>query len=435
MMYVLKILVTCYKYIIRLDFLKSYNHIRIGLMVDNSLNKEWKQEFYKIFATEYDNINKLEEADKLKFEHFPPVIGNFYTKVIDIDALKNICNGKLFLSKAKLDDNYNENILEVDYVKTIKGQLNVLMQQQMAKLYQEDPNFLSDEEKEIIESSDFPFIRLMTLVYVKDTDEMTHDEQEQWKGYMNDFINQQITFGVINTYYTMKLYQDNNYVRSFQTPYNKEGVWEEYANDKKGFCVTYDFKEISEKTALQLNRLFPVLYVDHKLTSDELDFKVYNAHCASLLKIKDEIHEYDNEWMYIFNHHFTEGEYKMLDNLLEPVYTKTTNHESIQEIMKNKYLITRDDDLEYDYQKIIGDLLDVLESQKLQEEIKPLLNDVYKITDDTMEIDFLKPEAIYLGTKFPEDKIEEYKEVIEGENVRIFKIKETDDGRLFKSLI
>lgn len=404
-------------------------------MVDNSLNKEWKHEFYKIFAAEYENVNKLEQADKLKFEHFPPVIGNFYTELIDVETLRNICNGKLLLSKAKLDENYNQNILTVDYVKTIKEQLNIIMQQQIAKLHQEDPNFLSDEEKEIIESSDFPFIRLMTLVYTKDTDEMTADEQEQWKVYMNDFINQQIIFGVINTYYTMKLYQDNNYVRLFQTPYNKKGVWEEYANDKKGFCVTYDFKEISEKTATQLRKLFPVLYTDHKLTRDEIGFNVYNAHCASLLKIKDEIHDYDNEWMYIFNHHFTEREYKMLDILLEPVYTKTTNHESIQEIMKNNYLITKENDLEYNYQKIINDLLSVLDSPKFQNEIKSLLEEVYNITENNIEIDFLKPEAIYLGTHFPEDKIQEYKEIIGEENVRIFKIKENDDGRLFKSLI
>ena len=403
-------------------------------MLNDLQDKEWKKDFFRIFATEHDNMEELEKVDKLKFEHFPPVIANFYNELLDEESLKKICSGKLKLSKAKTVPDYNSDILKVDYVKTIKGQLNAVMQQQIAKLHQEDPNFLSDEEKEIIESSDFPFIRLMTLVYTKDTDEMTEDEQNQWKGYMNDFINQQIVFGVVNTYYTMKLYQDNNYVRMFQTPYNKQGLWDEYADNKKGFCVAYDFKEISEKTATQLNRLYPVMYVDNKLTENDLDFTVYNAHCASLTKVKQQVNDYDNEWMYIFNHHFTETEYTMLDNLLEPVYSRTTNYEAIQKIIKNNYLESKDDDLEYNYNEIISDLLNVLESEEFREEINSSLQKVFDITDNEMEIDFLKPEAIYLGTNFPEEKLQEYKDIIEGENVRIFIIKESD-GKLFKALI
>lgn len=403
-------------------------------MLNDSLNKEWKIKFFEAFASEQGNTVEMEKADKLKFEHFPPVIGKFYNELVDEDALKNICNGKLKLFKGKLSSDYNDDILTVDYVKTIKDQLNTLMQQQIAKLNQEDQNFLKEDEKEIIENSDFPFIRLMTLVYTKDTDEMTKDEQKQWKGYMNDFINQQIVFGVINTYYTMKLYHDNNYISLFQTPYNKEGLWDEYADNKKGFCVAYDFKEISEKTARQLKKIFPVVYVDSKLTKDDLDYDVYNPYCASIAINKEVVNDYDNEWMYVFNHQFTESEYRMLDNLLEPVYNKTTNNESIQNILKNVYLVDKDDDLEYKYKEIIRDLLAVLESKEFNDEIKGLLDEVFKITDDEIEIEFMKPEAIYLGTNFPEDEQEKYKELIESEDVRIFKIKEKD-GQLFKALI
>jgi hypothetical protein len=325
--------------------------------------------------------------------------------------------------------------VKVDYAKIIKEQLNTLMQQQIAKLHQEDPNFLSDDEKEIIQNDDFPFVRLMTLVYVKDTDEMTQDEQNQWKESMNAFINEQIVFGVVNTYYTMKLYQDNNYIRLFQTPYNREGLWNEYADNRKGFCVAYDFKEISEKTALQLNKLYPVLYVDKKITADDLDFDVFNAHCASLISKKQEVHDYDNEWMYIYNHHFTEREYLMLENLLEPIYSKTMNHRLVKDILSTNYLISTEDDLTYDYNRIIEDLTAVLESnEEFKNEIAPLFKEVTNITDDEIEVDFLKPEAIYLGTNFLEDKIQEYKDIIESNNVRIFKIKEKD-GKLFKAIV
>lgn len=46
-------------------------------MINNSLNKEWKLDFFKIFATSYDVSSEYEKADKLKFEHFPPVLANF----------------------------------------------------------------------------------------------------------------------------------------------------------------------------------------------------------------------------------------------------------------------------------------------------------------------------------------------------------------------
>lgn len=403
-------------------------------MLNDSYNKEWKVDFFKIFATEHANVSQLEEADKLKFGHFPPVIGNFYEKAIDAESLKSICSGKLKISKAKYDENYNGDIVKIDYVNTIKGQLNNLMQQQIAQLNEEDPNFLSDEEKKIIEEADFPFIRLMTLVYVKDTNEMTDDEQKEWKESMNNFINQQILFGVVNTYYTMKLYQDNNYVRMFQTPYNKRELWDEYANNKEGFCVVYDFKEISKSTAAQLNKLYPILYTDKKLTKDDFDYEIHNSHCASLTSIKDEVKDYYNEWMYIYNHHFTEREYLMLDNLLEPIYSNTFNYEPLQNVLKKNYLVPKGDDLEYDYKQIVDDVVDILESAPFQNGIRPSFEEVLKITEDDMEIDFLKPEAVYLGTNFPEDRIQEYKELVEGEKIRIFIIKDKD-GKFFKSLV
>jgi hypothetical protein len=123
----------------------------------------------------------------------------------------------------------------------------------------------------------------------------------------------------------------------------------------------------------------------------------------------------------------------MLDGMLEPIYSNTFNYEPIQNILKKNYLVPKDDDLEYDYRQIIDDIISELESNTFQNAMKSSMEEVYKITDDEMEVDFLKPEAIYLGTNFPEDKKEEYKQLVEGENIRIFIIKEKD-GKFFKAL-
>lgn len=402
-------------------------------MLNNSLNKEWKIDFFKTFATEYDNIQVFEKADKSKFEHFPPVIGNFYDTLIDEESLKEICEGKLLIKKAKLEENYND-IIEINYLKNIKGQLNAVMQQQIAKLEQEDPTFLSQEEKQIIENSEFPFVKLMTLVFSKDTDEMTQEDQNEWKNNMNSFINEQFVSGLINIYFTMKLYKDNNYVRLFQTPYNRPELWDEYADNQSGFCVAYDFKQIKRVNAMNLNRLFPVVYTEKKITKDDLEYPVYNNHCASTLKVRTEVSEYDNEWMFIYNHHYNETEYRMLDNLLEPIYIKTINNNQIQKILNRNYLTQDEDEVNYQHEKIIKDITDVLESDEFNNEIKDEFEEVLKITDDEINFDYMKPEAIYLGTKFPEDKVQQYKEIAEDNGVRVFQIKQKD-GKIFKAII
>jgi hypothetical protein len=36
-------------------------------MLNDSINKQWKIDFFRTFATEYGNVSKLEKIDKLKF--------------------------------------------------------------------------------------------------------------------------------------------------------------------------------------------------------------------------------------------------------------------------------------------------------------------------------------------------------------------------------
>ncbi|OED30267.1 hypothetical protein [Methanosphaera sp. WGK6] len=57
-------------------------------MFDESINKEWKMNYFKILATKQDDVTELKEADKLKIEHFPPVIGKYYSNKIDEEHLK-----------------------------------------------------------------------------------------------------------------------------------------------------------------------------------------------------------------------------------------------------------------------------------------------------------------------------------------------------------
>ncbi|RAP54003.1 MAG: hypothetical protein BZ137_04605 [Methanosphaera sp. rholeuAM130] len=402
-------------------------------MLEESLNKEWKMDFFEIFSRQENTREDLEKADKLKFEHFPPVVAKFYTDTDNVDV-DELCTSKIKLRKAKLSKNYNGDIIKINYEKLIKEQLNNVTGQQIENLKLEDPNFLKDDEKDIIEKADFPFIKLMTLVYSKDTGEMTSDDQIKWKNTMNGFINQQIIFVLVNTYFTMKLYQDNIYTQTFQTPYNKIHTWKKYANDHEGICLTYDFKEISQINAYHLSKLFPVVYSSHELSRDDFSYDIYNAYCASLIKIDDDINDEDNGWEYIYSYKYDEKEYSILDRILQPAYEKVMNHPKILEKTNKDYLSMDGQYLEYDYKSIISEVVNLLESREIFDLIKDDLENVYSITDDEIEVNFLKPEALYLGLNFPEDKIEQYNTLATKNDVKIFRIKE-GNGILYKSLI
>ena len=96
--------------------------------------------------------------------------------------------------------------------------------------------------------------------------------------------------------------------------------------------------------------------------------------------------------------------------------------------------MVKDSNLEYDYKKFIADIDEVLTSDEFNNQIKDSLEDVYGITPDTMEIEFRKPEAIYLGVNFPEEKVEQYNKAAQDNDIKIFQIKEGND-MLYKSLI
>lgn len=401
----------------------------------NDNNEQWKVDFFKTYATAQEDKDQLKEATNLKFEHFPPVLGQYYPSDVSCDELKNIFDGKLKLQKAKKMNGYNPSIVDIDYEKTIKTQLNVLMQNQMQKLNAEDPNFLSDEEEEIINSADFPFIKLMTLVYTKDTQDMTEDEQKQWKDYMNQFITQQIVFSIINMYFTMNLFEDNVFKCNFQTPYNKEELWAKYTDNHNGICITYDFKEVSQKMLEIVENMYPLLDVKEKLDKDDLDYEIYNMYCASLFNEDKNIDEFDKQWTYLLYHKYTSTEYMMLDSLLEPIYTMTMEDEQIQKIIKNSYLEIEDGELTYNHTKIIADLAAVLESSEFEAKISDKIKEVHIIVADEIEVDFIKPEAVYFALNYPDDEIAEIKKLADEADIRVFKIKKTEDNKLFKALV
>lgn len=252
---------------------------------------------------------------------------------------------------------------------------------------------------------------------------------------MNQFITQQIVFSIINMYFTMNLFEDNVFKCNFQTPYNKEELWAKYTDNHNGICITYDFKEVSQKMLEIVENMYPLLDVKEKLDKDDLDYEIYNMYCASLFNEDKNIDEFDKQWTYLLYHKYTSTEYMMLDSLLEPIYTMTMEDEQIQKIIKNSYLEIEDGELTYNHTKIIADLAAVLESSEFEAKISDKIKEVHTIVADEIEVDFIKPEAVYFALNYPDDEIAEIKKLADEADIRVFKIKKTEDNKLFKALV
>lgn len=511
-------------------------------------NPEWKEEFFKLYATESNNKESIQKADEIKFKKFPPVLGAYYHNNITQDELEQLLSGTIKVTKSKETKNYNPEILDTDYEKTIKIQLNMLMEDQIKRLDEEmkrlreeskddkpetvekltinpekneviidakpeytlkneefitipvtdkegnkinetlpvklkigDTNvltktinsnikiptdklatgdhsivinieehenynpsntiikvnqnsFFTIDEMKTIKNADFPFIKLMTLVYSKDTNKMSESEKQEWKANMNQFITSQIVFGVVNTHYAIKLSENGIYKTVFETPYNKKEVWTKYGYNQEGICLTYDFKEISPEMARRVQNMYPILYTSNKLTKDEIPYQVDNILCSSMLAVDSNINEkYDKQWAYILQHKFSNTEFMMLDSLVEPLYRKTLEDKEIKKIESEDYFETLDGELIYNYKKVIAELTNFLKSDNLNNKIKKELKDVYNILPEDETIEFMKPEALYLGANFPEDKKELFKTIAKANNVRILQIKEDPEKGLFKA--
>ena len=106
----------------------------------------------------------------------------------------------------------------------------------------------------------------------------------------------------------------------------------------------------------------------------------------------------------------------------------------LKNIIDSMNMVEEKSEINYDFDGIVADVTELFDSPEFKELINESFEKVLEITEDSIEIDFMKPEAVYLGLNFPDDKLDEYKKLTEQENVRIFKINQKDDF-LYKTLL
>lgn len=83
-----------------------------------------------------------------------------------------------------------------------------------------------------------------------------------------------------------------------KTPYSIL-MWSHYANDHKGFCISYNTSKIKEKIKKEL---YPVFYQDILIPLIKTEKNLNTGKINSLLKYKD--WKYEKEWRLILNEEF-----------------------------------------------------------------------------------------------------------------------------------
>lgn len=137
---------------------------------------------------------------------------------------------------------------------------------------------------------------------------MTDDEI---RGHLIDqlsILNRKIIESNFNIFFKkIKKMQDESRVSCTTDSPNYEWMWEEYANNKKGFCIEFDYKKLlCEKFCGKHAIIFPVIYTNMKsnivkmiipqIKKDKLSFKFTSDLINALVLTKKKEYEKENEW-------------------------------------------------------------------------------------------------------------------------------------------
>jgi hypothetical protein len=282
----------------------------------------WKNELIKIlFSSDPSNIN-VEKAIDLKYKNTNSSLYKYKSFDEDNYSLELLKTDKMWLSRPTsfndpfdcglklaskdLPDNYIKDVL-VEYVFNDLKQNFGCSNKELGKL-KRSKEVVSDLAKFIVKTTK-PNISL---------EERTIRIEEEKKAFKEGYLD----LGL----------KKNIHVACFSETYESILMWSHYANDHKGFCIEYNFKELGLNNHVT-RFIFPVIYnntifdmkdylpdsnkhfenvlenymaginpkdILHGITFPEKDNHVNNMVLFYNALNKSEVWEYEKEWRYIF---------------------------------------------------------------------------------------------------------------------------------------
>jgi hypothetical protein len=207
----------------------------------------WKNELVKcLFSSDPSKLN-VKKAINLKYENTPSSLYKY--KSFNKNSLKLLETDKIYLARPTefndpfdcglkmaskdLPDNYIKEIIVPYTFNALKQEYNCSYEEYDNLMRSE--NVIHDLAKFIVEK-DMPYIS------PKERDKYIEEDKKR-------FIEANLDPGL----------KENIYVTCFSETYESIVMWSHYANDHKGFCIEYDFKELGVNDPVA-RFIFPVIY-------------------------------------------------------------------------------------------------------------------------------------------------------------------------------
>jgi hypothetical protein len=261
---------------------------------------EWINEYVRLAFPISSKDLRIQDAQKLKYEHIPPSLYRFRT-CTDYN-INNLKKGVEWFSYPKdFNDPYDAGMrLSFHLLK------NDIFVKRMLPLFISYSGYMgisfNDKERQTIENSQNPIEEFMMLAAVKD------NRIENVVGYFSKDIDK-IVQGILDDA-EKKLkdsFKDGYLVSCFSEELGNGLMWSHYAEYHSGYCIEYDFKGLGLKH-VRNSMLYPVIYSQSYFDATEYyrstllgDIKEYNNLFGVYPTIsKSPEWSYEKEWRMIF---------------------------------------------------------------------------------------------------------------------------------------
>ncbi len=255
----------------------------------NSMDKE---KFFREYFSEENHRERFRKSLKYKEDNFPSSLFKYksiYTNGFTLDLLEN---DLLYMNTV----NQFNDPFEGDFIFDIEEIFYSHFLNNVIYDYFEHPNNkIPSEQKEKILKGD-SFNNLMKYIYYNDS---TVNKEEFSP---SEFIKRTKNF--LEDYYSSTIDDFNSFLKNhtlvscFSEKNIINPMWAHYADNHKGICIEYNFKDLDN--IFVLNSCFPISYVEHFDMTNDLKRIDSNSNKFKILKIpflnKSMDWQYEKEW-------------------------------------------------------------------------------------------------------------------------------------------
>lgn len=259
----------------------------------------WKEKFLDLHFPHNPENMKIEEAQKIKFEHIPEKLYRY--RPLNEYTFDNLQNEQEWQSyPCEFNDPYDSRI-KIDYEKVKKEYFYENMTKGIKNLIPKRILSVTKQEIENICSSTNSFNSLLKKILKLDP--KYKGEENKVTEVLLEILDEEIKEAFSPF---IETFQNGYLIVCFSETKDNIKMWSHYAEGHSGICIEYNFKELGPNTS-QTRILYPVIYTDEIFDATQyLIDPIKKGHrYNNLFGIYPSISksnewEYEREWRTIF---------------------------------------------------------------------------------------------------------------------------------------